>query len=62
LKPPEIAVVTVELPELPLTTESELGAAAMVKSGVVVVDGVTEMQVEGAEAQASLPDGKALTW
>jgi hypothetical protein len=24
--------------------------------------GVTETQVEGAEAQASFPDGKAVTW
>jgi hypothetical protein len=62
LKPPETAVVTVELPEPPCAIETELGAAAIVKSGVVETVGVTEMQVEGSEAQASLPLGKAVTW
>src|SRR3954468_20173656 len=62
LKPPETAVVIVEVLVLPCTTETELGAAAIVKSGVVTTLGVTEMQVEGAEAQASLPVGKAVTW
>src|SRR5258706_469536 len=61
LKPPETAVVTVTLPVDPCTMEIELGAAEIVKSGVVVTVGVTEMQVEGAEAQASLPLGKAVT-
>src|SRR5882724_11399578 len=62
LKPPETAVVIVEVPVLPCTIETEAGAAAIVKSGVTVGLGVTEMQVEGAEAQASLPVGKAVTW
>src|SRR4051794_22217305 len=62
LKPPETAVVTVTLPEPPCAIDAEVGAAAMVKSGVVVVLGVTEMQVEGSEAQASLPLGKEVTW
>src|SRR3954452_16357118 len=62
LKPPETAVVIVEVLVLPCTTETEVGAAAIVKSGVVTGLGVTEMQVEGAEAQASLPVGKAVTW
>jgi len=62
LKPPETAVVTVEVPVLPWTTETEAGAAETVKSGVEVATGVTEMQVEGSEAQASLPLGKAVTW
>ncbi len=48
LKPPETAVVTVTLPVLPWTIEIEVGEAAIVKSGVVVTVGVTEMQVEGA--------------
>src|SRR3954470_14372135 len=51
LKPPETAVVTVTLPEPLCAIDAEPGAAAMVKSGVVVVLGVTETQVEGSEAQ-----------
>jgi hypothetical protein len=62
LKPPETAVVIVELPVPPCATETAAGAAEIVKSGVVVVLGVTEMQVDGSEAQASLPLGKAVTW
>src|SRR5260370_907940 len=60
LKPPETAVVTVAVPVDPCTTETEPGDAEIVKSGVVTTDGVTETQVEGAEAQASLPLGKAV--
>jgi hypothetical protein len=37
LKPPEIAVVIVEVPELPLATLIDVGAALMVKLGVVPV-------------------------
>jgi hypothetical protein len=62
LKPPETAVVTVTLPEPPCAMDVELGEAVIVKSGVVVAVGVTEMQVEGSEAQASLPLGNAVTW
>jgi hypothetical protein len=36
LKPPEIATVTVDEPLLPCTTDTETGAAEMVKSGVPV--------------------------
>src|SRR4051794_12898787 len=62
LKPPETAVVIVALPEDPCAMDVELGEAEIVKSRVVVTVGVTEMQVVGAEAQASLPVGKAVTW
>ena len=62
LKPPETAVVIVEVPVPPCAMETAVGAAAIVKSGVVMTAGVTEMQVEGSEAQASLPLGKAVTW
>lgn len=34
LKPPETAVVIVDVPELPCTTETEVGEAEMVKFGV----------------------------
>ena len=61
LKPPETAVVTVVPPVEPCTMDTEAGEAEIEKSGVVVTVGVTEMQVEGAEAQASLPVGKAVT-
>jgi hypothetical protein len=37
LKPPEMAVVIVDLPLLPWTTDSEEGEAEMVKLGVVDV-------------------------
>ena len=37
LKPPETAVVIVEVPELPCTTETEVGEAEMVKLGVFEV-------------------------
>src|SRR4051794_4282772 len=43
LKPPETVVETVTLPELPCTMDVEVGEAAMVKSGVVVTVGMTEM-------------------
>src|SRR4051812_28344467 len=62
LKPPETAVVIVEVPVPPCATETEVGEAEIVKSGVTVVVGVTETQVDGSEAQASLPLGKAVTW
>src|SRR5436305_5008302 len=62
LKPPETAVVIVEAPVPPWAIETEVGEAAIVKSGVTAVVGVTETQVEGSEAQASLPLGKAVTW
>lgn len=38
LNPPETAVVMVEEPELPTTTEREVGEAPMVKAGVCVVE------------------------
>jgi hypothetical protein len=62
LKPPETAVVTVEVPELPWTTEIAAGEAEIVKSGVPPVTGVTDTQVLGALPQASLPLGWAMTW
>ena len=63
LKPPETAVETVEVPEAPWAIETAVGEAEIVKSGVGgPLTGVTETQVEGGEAQASLPLGKAVTW
>jgi hypothetical protein len=63
LKPPEIAVVMVELPAAPWAIETALGEAEIEKSGVGVPPvGVTDTQVLGAEAQASLPLGSAVTW
>jgi hypothetical protein len=57
LKPPETVVETVDEPELPCTTETDVGEAAIVKSGVTTTAGVTDTQVDGAEPQASLPLG-----
>jgi hypothetical protein len=37
LKPPEIVVVIVDFPELPLATLIDVGDAVMVKLGVVLV-------------------------
>src|SRR5436309_15623809 len=47
LKPPETAVVIVALPEAPCAMDSEVGAAAIVKSGVGMTVGVTETGSEG---------------
>jgi hypothetical protein len=41
LNPPEIAVVIVELPLLPATTETDEGEAEIVKAGVCVVPPVS---------------------
>ena len=45
LKPPETAVVIVDVPLLPWTTESEVGAAEMVKLGLAVAVTVSETMV-----------------
>ena len=62
LKPPETAVVTVEVPLLPWATEIAAGEAEIVKSGVTVMTGVTDTQVLGTLPHASLPEGWAMTW
>jgi hypothetical protein len=45
LKPPETAVVIVDVPLLPCTTETEVGEAEMVKAGVGVEVTVSETLV-----------------
>lgn len=46
LNPPETAVVTVELPLAPCTTETEVGEAASVKAGTGADVTVSEMVAE----------------
>ena len=45
LKPPETVVVTVEVPLLPCTTETEVGEAEMVKAGLAAEVTVSETVV-----------------
>ena len=45
LKPPETAVVIVEVPLLPCTTETAVGEAEMVKAGLAAVVTVRETAV-----------------
>ncbi len=45
LKPPETAVVMVDVPLLPCTTETEVGEAEMVKAGLEVAVTVRETLV-----------------
>ena len=48
LKPPETAVVIVDVPLLPSTTETEVGEAEMVKAGLAVAVTVSETEVVSA--------------
>lgn len=52
LKPPETAVVMVEVPLLPCTTETEVGAAEIVNAGVGVEVTVSDTEV----VSVMLPD------
>jgi hypothetical protein len=45
LNPPETAVVMLEVPELPTTTETVVGEAAMVNAGVAAAVTVSETEV-----------------